>query len=257
METILYVTTAVLAVAWSVYTYLSWSEQERRSQYVVGRFFLMIGPSAYFLLLILGGWSRDKALRLDLVGIAALDVVTAVCWLGLLLARAVRSENRKRAMRFFLVAYHVLGALLVLTVFLVHAFPPLRIPLTLWLQQILHGDFLRLAWTGLNPEARQQDVGALANKVLIALLSYIPVSLIRSLLVSRQISRQHRGTYQELKELKDRVAELERRAGTSPQAGAECKAGAAGKGPETELERRAKSTSPETGPEPRRGEGSP
>jgi len=76
METILYICTAALTVAWSVYTYIAWTDKERRGEYVVGRFFLMIGPSAYFLLLILAGWSRVRELRLDLVGIAALDVLT-------------------------------------------------------------------------------------------------------------------------------------------------------------------------------------
>jgi len=216
METILYVATAAMAIAWSVYTYIIWSERERRGEYVVGRFFMLVGPSAYFLLLILAGWSRDKSLRLDLIGIALLDAVTAVCWLSLLVARAVRSADPRRATAGFLVAYHILAGLLVLGVLLVRAFPPLRIPLASWVQQGLHTDFLRLAWSGLNPEARQQDVGAMANKVLIALLSYIPISLIRSILVNRQISRQRRDMYRELKELKDRVAELER---TKPGAG--------------------------------------
>ena len=90
METILYICTAALTVAWSVFTYIAWSDKERRGEYVVGRFFLMLGPSAYFLLLILAGWSRVQELRLDLVGIAVLDVLTAACWLGLLLARVLR-----------------------------------------------------------------------------------------------------------------------------------------------------------------------
>jgi hypothetical protein len=213
METILYVCTAALTVAWSVFTYISWTGQERRGEYVVGRFFLVVGPSAYLLLLILTGWSRVPELRLDLVGIMLLDVLTAACWLGLLLARALKARDTepKRVMAGFLIAYHVLAALLVLGVFLVRTFPPLRIPIASWIQQGMRLEFLRLAWAGLNPEARQQDVASLANKVLIALLSYIPVSLVRSILVNRQISRQRREMYRQIEELKRRVEELERR----------------------------------------------
>jgi hypothetical protein len=212
METILYLCTAALTVAWSVYTYIAWTDKERRGEYVVGRFFLIIGPSAYFLLLILAGWSRVRELRLDMIGIAALDVLTAACWLGLLLARAFRPRDPKRTLASFLIAYHVLAALLVLAIFLVRSFPPLRIPLASWIGQGLRLEFLRFAWKELNPEARQQDLAAMGNKVLIALLSYIPISLIRSILVNRQISRQRRDMFREIEELKKRLEELERRA---------------------------------------------
>ncbi len=211
METILYICTAALTVAWSVFGYIAWTDRERRGEYVVGRFFLIIGPSAYFLLLILVGWSRVQELRLDLVGIAALDVLTAVCWLGLLLARAFRPNDPKRTLAGFLVVYHVLAALLVLGIFLVRSFPPLRIPLSSWIDQGLRLQFLRFAWKELNPEARQQDIASMANKVLIALLSYIPISLIRSILVNRQISRQRREMYRMIEELKKRLEDLERR----------------------------------------------
>jgi hypothetical protein len=215
METILYICTAALTVAWSVFTYIAWTDKERRGEYVVGRFFLIIGPSAYFLLLILAGWSRVQALRLDLVGIAVLDVLTAACWLGLLLARALRPASPKRTLAGFLIAYNVLAGLLLLAVFLVRSFPPLRIPLASWLGQGLRLEFLRFAWKELDPEARQQDLASFGNKVLIALLSYIPISLLRSILVNRQISRQRRDMYREIAELKKRLEELERR-GTPP-----------------------------------------
>jgi len=211
METILYICTAALTVAWSVFTYIAWTDKERRGEYVVGRFFLIIGPSAYFLLLILAGWSRVQALRLDMIGIAALDVLTAVCWLGLLLARALRSRDPKRTLAGFLITYHILAGLLVVGVFLVRSFPPLRIPISAWIDQGMRLDFLRFAWKELNPEARQQDLASMANKVLIALLSYIPVSLIRSILVNRQISRQRREMFRMIEELKKRLDDLERR----------------------------------------------
>jgi hypothetical protein len=212
METILYICTAALTVAWSVFTYIAWTDAERRGEYVVGRFFLIIGPSAYFLLLILAGWSRVRELRLDLVGIAGLDVLTAVCWLGLLLARALRTRDPKRSLAGFLVAYHVLAGLLVLAIFLVRSFPPLRIPIYSWIDQGLRLEFLRFAWKELNPEARQQDLAAVGSKVLIALLSYIPISLIRSILVNRQIARQRRDMFREIEELKKRLEALERKA---------------------------------------------
>ena len=216
METILYICTAALTIAWSVYTYIAWTDKERRGEYVLGRFFLIIGPSAYFLLLILAGWSRVQELRLDLAGIAALDVLTAGCWLVLLVALAVRPKDPKRTLSGFLIAYNILAGLLVLVVFLVRYFPPLRILLGTWIDQGLRLEFLRFAWTELNPEARQQDLSSMGSKVLIALLSYIPISLLRTILVNRQISRQRREMYRAIEELKKRVEELEARSRPEP-----------------------------------------
>jgi hypothetical protein len=209
METIIYVVTVLLAIAWSVYTYIRWSERERRGEYVVGRFIHIIGPSGYFLLLVLLGWSRSLVLRLDLISLAIYDAVIVVCWLGLLLAQWLRRSDSRRTLLGFLVAYHVLSILLVLGVCLLRLFPPLLIPITSWVNQVLRLEFFRFAWVAVNPEARQQDVASMASKVLIALLSYIPISLFRSILVNRQIARQRREMYRELEDLKKRVAELE------------------------------------------------
>jgi hypothetical protein len=210
METIVYVVTALLAIAWSVYIYIRWSEWERRGEYVVGRFFHLVGPSGYFLLLVLAGWSRSQVLRLDLIGLAVYDALIVVCWVGLLLATWLHRAEPRRTLLGFLVSYHVLALVLVLGVYLVRLFPPLLIPISSWVSQVLRKEFFRFAWMAVNPETHQQDVASMANKVLIALLSYIPISLIRSILVNRQISRQRREMYRELEDLKKRVAELER-----------------------------------------------
>jgi hypothetical protein len=210
METILYVITALLAIAWSVYTYIRWSDRERRGEYVVGRFIHIIGPSGYFLLLVLAGWSRSLALRLDLISLAIYDALIVVCWLGLLLAHWLGRAEPRRTLFSFLVTYHVLSTLLVLGVCLLRLFPPLLIPIASWISQVLRMEFFRFAWKAVNPEARQQDVASMANRVLIALLSYIPISLFRSILVNRQIARQRREMYRELEDLKKRVAELEK-----------------------------------------------
>lgn len=216
METILYVVTAVLAIAWSVYTYIRWSERERREEYVVGRFIHMIGPSGYFLLLVLAGWSRNQALRLDLIGLAVYDALIVICWLGLLASRWLHRGQPGRGMLGFLAAYHALSIALVTAVYLLRLFPPLWMPIASWVDQVVRLEFFRFAWQALNPETHQQDVASIANRVLIALLSYIPISLLRSILVSRQIARQRREMHRELEDLKRRVTELEQK-NRSPQ----------------------------------------
>ena len=182
METILYVATAALAIAWSVYAYIVWSEKERRAEYVAGRFFLIVGPSGYFLLLILTGWQQAPALRLDLIGLLVYDAFIAVCWLVLLLSLALRPADPRRTFVGVMAGYHTLSLLLVLVLLLLRLFPALLIPVSSWISQSLRIDFFRFTWIALNPETGRQDFVSLANKVLIALLSYIPISLILSLI---------------------------------------------------------------------------
>jgi hypothetical protein len=160
--------------------------------------------------LVLAGWSRSQVLRLDLIGLAVYDALIVVCWVGLLLASWLRSAEPRRMLLGFLVSYHVLAIALILGVYLVRLFPPLLIPISSWISQVLRREFFHFAWVAVNPETHQQDVASMANKVLIALLSYIPISLIRSILVNRQIARQRREMYRELEDLKKRVEELER-----------------------------------------------
>lgn len=210
METVLYLVTAVLAVAWSVYAYLSWSDRAHLAEYAGGGFFLIIGPSGYFLLLALAGWQRAPAIRLDLIGIVTYDGLILLCWLGLLLLRALRVGDPKRTFAGFLVTFNVLSILLVIGVYLVRFFPPLLIRLAGLASQGLRMDFFRFAWVGLNPETNERDLVSMANKVLIAMLTYIPISLVRSIFVNRQISRQRRQMIQEIEELKRRIRELEK-----------------------------------------------
>ena len=59
METALYIGTAILTIAWSVWTYLTWSDRSRLEDYTGKRFYLIASPSGYFLLLALAGWWRE------------------------------------------------------------------------------------------------------------------------------------------------------------------------------------------------------
>ncbi|MBA7484080.1 hypothetical protein ES707_19603 [subsurface metagenome] len=51
----------------------------------------------------------------------------------------------------------------------------------------------------------------MANKILIALFSYIPITVLRTLYISRQMSRQRRWITQEISKLKRKIEELEKR----------------------------------------------
>ena len=210
METALYIGTAVLTILWSVWTYLVWSDKSALEEFSGRRFYLIAAPSAYFLLLALSGWQKAQTIRLDLVGIVAYDALIVLSWLVLLLARALHVGRFKRAYVVVLSLYNVLSVLLVAAVYLVRMFPPVLIRVTALLQQSFRLDFFRFAWVGLDPTKHEQDLVSMANKVLIAVISYVPVTIFRAVYLNRQMGRHRRELAEEIEQLKRRIGELER-----------------------------------------------
>ncbi|MBN1835527.1 MAG: hypothetical protein JW820_06730 [Spirochaetales bacterium] len=211
METAIYLGTAALTILWSVWIYRVWSQRARLRESDAGRFYHIIAPSGYFVLLALAGWERARVIRLDLIGAVIYDGIIVLCAIALLVAGALKHIDYRRSFRRLLVLYNLLAVLLLVALYLVKFFPPLLIRVTALVQELTALDFFRFAWVGLDPESHQQDLISMANKVLIALLSYIPVSLARALYVSRQMSRQRREMHDELGGMKRRIEALERR----------------------------------------------
>jgi hypothetical protein len=209
METALYIGTAVLTIAWSVWTYLSWSDRSRLEDYTGKRFYLIASPSGYFLILALAGWQRVQFLRLDLIGLAVYDCLIVLCWLVLLISRGLRVGQFKRIYTRTLVFFNCTAIVLVACVFLIRLFPPLLIRLSDFISQGIRLEFFRFAWIGLDPESHERDFISMANKILIALLSYIPITVLRTLYVSRQMSRQRRWITGEINSLKAKLEDLE------------------------------------------------
>ena len=231
MDTPIYLGTAALTILWSVWIYQGWSQRARLRESDTGRFYHIIAPSGYFVLLALAGWERARVIRLDLIGVVAYDGIIVLCALCLLVVGALRHVDFRRAFRRILVLYNVLSLLLLVGLYLVKFFPPLLIRFTALVQQLTEMEFFRLAWVGLDPESHEQDLVSMANKVLIALLSYIPVSLARALYISRQMSRQRREMHAELARMHRRLETLENKlkaeAGVSRPAAAAAPARAA------------------------------
>ena len=211
METALYIGTAILTIAWSVWTYLTWSDRSRLEDYTGKRFYLIASPSSYFLLLALAGWQRVQLIRLDLIGLAVYDCLIVLCWIILLVAGGFRAGQFKKTYTGVLVFFNAVAILLVGGVFLIRLFPPLLIRVTDFINQGIHLEFFKFAWVGLDPETHERDLVSMANKVLIAVFSYIPITVLRTLYMHRQISRQRKWITTEINTLKHKIEELERK----------------------------------------------
>jgi hypothetical protein len=211
MEMALYIGTAILTIVWSVWTYLTWSDRSRLEDYTGKRFYLIASPSGYFLLLALAGWQRVQVIRLDLIGLAVYDLLIVLSWIILLIARGSKPSQFKKMYTGVLATFNIVAVLLVGGIFLIRLFPPLLIRLTDFINQGLHLEFFKFAWIGLDPETHEQDFISMANKILIALFSYIPITVLRTLYTHRQISRQRKWITIEINALKHKIEELERK----------------------------------------------
>jgi hypothetical protein len=218
METILYLGTAALSVAWSVYIYMAWSDRARRPESAGGRILLIIFPSAYFLLIALSGWGRAVTLRLDILGLLILDGLTLACWLALAISAWVKLARYRRAFTLVLTVYHAIAVLLVAAVHLLKLYPPLLIIATSLIDQAGKIDFLRFTWVQLDPQTHDRDLVGMLNKILIALFSYVPISIMRALYVNRQVNRQRRELKAEIAALRHKVKKLEEKV-SPPEAG--------------------------------------
>ena len=209
MEMALYIGTAVLTIAWSVWTYLTWSDRSRLEDYTGKRFYLIASPSGYFLLLALAGWQRVQMIRLDLIGLAIYDILIVLCWILLLIARSLKASQFKKMYTRVLVVFNIVAVLLVGGVFLIRLFPPLLIRISDFVSQGIRLDFFKFAWIGLDPETHERDFISMANKILIALFSYIPITVLRTMYTHRQISRQRKWVTMEINALKRKIEQLE------------------------------------------------
>ena len=74
-------------------------------------------------------------------------------------------------------------------------------------------DFFSFAWVALDTRSREQDLSSMLNRILIALLSYVPISLIRIAYGNRKRKR----IVQDVDALRQRVISLEKHLGqTAP-----------------------------------------
>jgi len=211
MEMTLYIGTAILTIAWSVWTYLTWSDRSRLEDYTGRRFYLIASPSGYFLLLALAGWQRVQMIRLDLIGLVVYDILIVLCWILLLIARGLKASQFKKMYIRVLAVFNIVAVLLVTAVFLIRLFPPLLIRVSNFINQGIRLDFFKFAWIGLDPETHERDFVSMANKILIALFSYIPITVLRTLYTHRQISRQRKWITMEINALKRKIEQLEKK----------------------------------------------
>ena len=150
-------------------------------------------------------------IRLDLIGLSVYDILIVLCWILLLIARGLKASQFKKMYIRVLAVFNIVAVLLVGGIFLIRLFPPLLIRVSDFINQGIRLEFFKFAWIGLDPESHERDFVSMANKILIALFSYIPITVLRTLYMHRQISRQRKWITTEINALKRKIEQLEKK----------------------------------------------
>ena len=206
METIVILTTAGVTILWSVRSFYLVGDRIGLAEESVFRIITIAAPSVYFLLLVAVGLKRDLAVRLDLIGMMIIDAVSLLFLLGSFLAGVLPKANRKWFGVLLYALYHLCAVACVVGVFAARSSPVLLLSVKSILRRLNEIDLFSFQWIGLDSQSQEEDIIALFNRVLIAVLSYLPIALLRFLTGIRHRRRIAR----ELEQLRRRIDTLER-----------------------------------------------
>jgi hypothetical protein len=207
MEIWVYAGTTGITLFWSIWMYLLWSDKARFAEESALRTVLMTSPSVFFLLTASAGWFPRAALRIDLLGLAALNAVTLLSGTILLFFILLGRHGFRKAYITVLITYNSFGLLLVLGIFSLRLFPPFLIRLSSLLTRFTEIDLFMVLWSGLNPETNDRDLAGTLNKIMIALFSYAPLLALRFLYIRRQYGKIKKG----MLNLESRIKRLEQK----------------------------------------------
>jgi len=199
METAVYIATVLITILWSVWNYRLWTTKAQLREESIFRFLLVMGPSAFFLICLLAGWRGGAGLRLDLLGIVILDIIMMLCALLLVIGHLAPIVFRNWYISIFVI-YNVSTVAAIACIFILRVNPVLAIRLSGLLRTMSDIRFFSFEWIGFDAEQRERDVTVLLNRIIIAMLSYIPVAVLRYISGARQRVR-----------LQNRIEALEKR----------------------------------------------
>ena len=205
MEIIVYLVTAIITIAWSVWVYIFWEEGAMLPEDAGMRFILIVTPSTFFLLTVLIGMVPSDLFRLDLMGLVSLDVLITIAAIILFISLRFKSADRKTLFVTIVSLYNIGAVLVLASIYTLGKLPSLQVRLLDFVRQWQEIDILSLNWAGVEAGAEEPSLVNILNKVLIAIFSYIPITVIRFIYIKRQNKKLSR----ELDDLRRNVFALE------------------------------------------------
>lgn len=189
METLLYLVTAFLTIAFSVWIYLAWVEKAGLNESSGKRFILILTPSTYFLIITLTySYHINKLIRFDLLGLMVFDVFLLIAVFALVFVFSFTKFNNKRSYIFILSLFNFFSIILIIFINYLKNSPVFLIYFSSLIRDWGDLNFFSFNWLSVKIENGGLDLVSLLNRVVIAVLSYIPISVIRFAYVRHQTS---------------------------------------------------------------------
>jgi hypothetical protein len=207
MDTAIYLATAAITILWAVWTYLLWADRAGFPEDSSWRFLLFVGPTVFFIVTALAGLDEILYLRLDIIGILALDCLIFVCVVALVVVYYILRRKSGKPYRIILLFYAAVGALISALSHLIKLSPTMLLMVYHWIQQASQIQFFKFAWIGVNSQSGDADLVGMLNKIVIAVFSYIPIAMVRFI----YNTHQRRQFLKQIDELKSRIESLEKK----------------------------------------------
>ena len=204
MELLVYLLTAGLCIFWSVKLYNDWYFLAHFPEASTFRVLLLIIPASFFLGLLLSTWAYGESFRLDILGLLIYNAGIVLSFAMLYIVKPVLGERRAfltGLVFFLLVSSATLGI-----AGIIRLYPLVLMKLTFYFEQLGDRAFLESLLFRFEPESEGSAMRSLANKAVIALISYLPVTVIRFFYFRRSQQRLKH----EIKELRERIVTLEK-----------------------------------------------
>ena len=152
MDTTIYLATAAITILWAVWTYLLWADRAGFPEDSSWRFLLFVGPTVFFIVTALAGLDKILYLRLDIIGVLALDCLILICVVALVVVYYILRTKSGKPYRFILLFYAVGAALISALSHLIKLSPTLLLMVYNWIQQATQIQFFKFAWVGTDPQ---------------------------------------------------------------------------------------------------------
>jgi len=200
---ILYIPVALISVLWSFWAHGLWEKIPGLKDDSGWRTWALLSGPTWFLVLAFTG-SGPSTLPLDFIGMVPYGIVmllglAAFGFLGLL------KHNKKQVFLWMFISVQALALLILAILLLSHMVLPLRVWLAIWLEfliQMFEGRGFEL----FQPVDPAGNLNFQLDKIFIALISYLPMSIFRILYTQHLF----RGMRREISLLKNRLDRLEK-----------------------------------------------
>lgn len=201
MDELLYLIGALVIIAWSMWLFHIWQKRAGLTESSPFRFILLFLPATGFFLISISGWSSIIFLRIDIIGFVFYFFIIFITWLFQFLTLPLETQTYKNTFIISIIICQAGSFAVVCFVYILKFYPIAGISISAFFRSFEGIKGLEIIWYLVNPETNKQDTFNLANKLLITLCTYLPLTLVRMWYTNRKFKQLK----QEIDEIKNEI----------------------------------------------------